>query len=286
MISRQEKNKKVLKEINREKTIKRSKTMLIFTFFCASLVVVLYLYIRFIGTSFLKTNEYIIRSNVIPASFHGIKIVHISDILYGSTINNNDLDNLKEEISLVNPDIIVFTGDLVFDKHSITQDEINYLSEFLNSIKADLGKYAVGGEMDDNIFNLIMNETDFIILNNEYRLIYNRDNIPIIISGLNINNLNYINVDNSNNYYHITLVHNYDYYSKYDTNANLVLAGHNLGGEIRLPFADGLLGNNQFNDNYYQINNNEVYISSGLGSIHKMRFFNHPSINVYRLYNN
>ena len=94
MISRSEKNKKVIQEINREKTIKLSKKLLTITFIIAFIVVILYLYTRFIGTSFLKTNEYIIKNSNIPASFHGVKIVHISDILYGSTINKKDLNKM------------------------------------------------------------------------------------------------------------------------------------------------------------------------------------------------
>ena len=285
MISRSEKNKAVLKEINREKTLKLSKKLLTVTFIIAIIVITLYLYTRFIGTSFIKTNEFIIKNSAIPSTFHGIKIVHFSDILYGSTIDNDDLDKLSKEINLINPDIIVFTGDLIFNKYDIKQEEISILTEFLNSVEAELGKYAVKGEMDSSTFDLIMNDTDFTILNNEYKLIYNKDNIPIIMSGLNINNLSVPTINNQNNYYHVTLIHNYDNYSNYNTNANLVLAGHNLGGEIKLPFTNGLLGDNQYKDSYYQNNKSEIYISNGLGSIHKMRFFNHPSINVYRLYN-
>ena len=55
-----------------------------------------------------------------------------------------------------------------------------------------------------------------------------------------------------------------------------------LGGEIRL-FNTPLLSNNNYMNNYYEEDNSKIYISNGLGSIHHMRFMNHPSINVYRL---
>lgn len=287
MISREEKNKKVVKEINREKTIKRSKIMLTVTFVTGILLILFYLYIRFIGTSFIKTNEYIIKNRNIPASFHGSKIVHLSDILYGSTINKKDLDYLKEEISLINPDIIIFTGDLIINNYSINQEEIEYLKDFFNNINAKLGKYAVNGDMDNSTFDLIMNDTNFILLNNESVKVYNKANEPIIIIGLNSNNPKTLsNNSNNDNDFIISLIHNYDYYSNFNMISDVVFAGHNLGGEIRMPYKNGLLGDNEHNENYYKLQNSEIYISNGLGSIHKMRLFNHPSINVYRLYNN
>lgn len=284
MISRSERNKKVVKEINREKTLKRSKIMLTITGIICLVFISFYLYVRYIGTSFIKTNEYIVRNTNIPASFHGTKILHLSDLLYGSTIDTTDLEKLENEISIIKPDIIIFTGDLIFNKFNIMQEDIDVITNFLNNIEAKLGKYAIYGDMDNNTFNLIMNNTDFVILNNENTLIYNKENTPISLTGLNINDLKTLNIDN--NYFKISLIHNYDFYNNFQVNSNLVLAGHNLNGEIRFPFTKGLLGNNYYNDRYYYLNNTEIHISNGLGSIHKMRLFNHPSINVYRLYNN
>lgn len=285
MISRSEKNKKVVQEINREKTIKMSKVLLEITLIISLIVVLLYLYVRFIGTGFIETHEFVIKDNRIPASMHGVKILHFSDLLYGSTIDKDDLVYLKDEIELISPQIIVFTGDIVYEDYIISNDEINYLQDFFNEIEADLGKYTIYGDMDNSNFTSIMNETDFVVLNNEEVLVYNKENTPISLIGLNVKEINHIEgVDN--NYFTIGLIHNYDDYDKFMLKSDVILAGHNLGGEIRLPFTSGLLGNSHYNDDYYEINGTKVHISNGLGSIHKMRFFNHPSINVYRLYNN
>jgi len=285
MISRSEKNKKVIQEINREKTIKVSKVLLVITLIISLMVVLLYLYVRFIGTGFIETHEFVIRDNRIPTSMHGVKILHLSDLLYGSTIDKDDLDYLKDEIKLINPQIIVFTGDIAYEDYTLNNDEINYLQDFFNEIKADLGKYAIYGDVDNSNFDSIINKTDFVILNNEQVLVYNKENTPISLIGLNVNEINHID-SLDNNYFTIGLIHNYDDFDKFMVNSDVILAGHNLGGEIRLPFTNGLLGDNCYNDNYYEVNGSKVHISNGLGSIHKMRFFNHPSINVYRLYNN
>ena len=80
------------------------------------------------------------------------------------------------------------------------------------------------------------------------------------------------------------IINNYDDYNKYNLSSNIVLAGHNLGGEVRL-FNLPLLGLDKHLNNYYEENNSKVYISNGLGSIHHLRLMNIPSMNVYRLYN-
>lgn len=286
MQTRQEKNKKIVSDIKKEKNIKRSKKMLVFLLIISIILILVYLYMYFIGTSFIQTHEYVIKNNNIPSSFHGTKIVHLSDLLYGTTIDKNDLDYLKKEISKINPDIIVFTGDLVYDKYQLTNNDLDILKDFFNNLDYRIGKFAVKGDMDSTTFDLVMEESKFQVLDNNYEIIYNNDNTPIIISGININNSNLFNINNSNNNYLISLIHNYDHYNNYNINANLVLAGHNLGGEIRLPFLGAMLGENKYVDNYYEENSNIVHISNGLGSYHKMRLFNHPSINVYRLYNN
>ena len=286
MVTREEKNKKIQKKINREKNINYSrnliKTILLFGFMFA----IVFLDLRYVGTSFIKTKEYIVKDSQIPLSFHGKKILHFSDLLYGSTIFASELNDLKEEFSRIKPDVVVFTGDIIDKNYNLSKDEVNTLKDFFQNIPYTIGKYAVKGDFDLSTFDLIMNEADFTILDNEYKLVYYKDNTPISLIGFNSNNFSLENINNQeiNNTYKISLIHNFDYYNQ-SFNSNLILSGHNLNGELYIPYYQGLLGNNKYNKSYYEINNSKVYISNGLGSIHKLRMFNHPSINVYRLMN-
>ena len=71
-------------------------------------------------------------------------------------------------------------------------------------------------------------------------------------------------------------------------NVNLVFAGHSHGGQIRLPIIGALYtpnGAKKHKSDYYEFENTKMYISYGIGtSILKIRLFNQPSINFYRLY--
>jgi len=286
MVKREKKNKKIRKKINREKNINYSRNLVKIFLLIGFMFVTIFLTIRYVGTNFIKTKEFIIRDSNIPMSFHGKKILHFSDLLYGSTINNNKLEKLKKEFKRIKPDIVIFTGDIVNKNYSLSKEELEELKIFFKNIPYTIGKYAVKGDLDLTTFDLIMNEANFTILDNEYKLVYHEDNTPISLIGFNSNNINFdkINKEEINNLYKITLIHNYDYYNQ-SFNSNVVLAGHNLNGEIYIPYYQGLLGNNKYNKSYYEINNSKIFISNGLGSIHKLRMFNHPSINVYRLMN-
>ncbi len=280
MITREEKNKEYVNEINKEKAINISKKILHIVGIFLLTTFLIFAYIYFLGIKGLKIKEYVIKDNNIPESFHGVKILHFTDILYGSTIFQNDIEKLEEQIRLVNPNIVLFTGNIIAPEYKISEDEIKMLNNFLKSIPYTIGKYAVKGNYDGSTFNLLFDDTKFDILDDDVLKIYNNSNEFINIVGLFKSDFG-ITIDN--NQYTISLINNYDDYHKININANLVCAGHNLGGEIRF-FDYPLLGNNKYNNSYYEENNSKIYISNGLGSIHHMRLMNHPSVNVYRLY--
>ena len=255
-------------------TKKITKIFLIIVFF----VVLLFLYMRFIGTRFIITREKYLYDNI-PESFHGLKVLQISDLLYGSTIKDSELKKIKKEIKKIKPDIIFFTGDLVSLNYNLIDDK--NLVKFLKDLEAPYGKYAIYGDLDKEDFKRIMDKADFIILDNDQIDLYNKDITGITITGMNINRTANLEIKDN---YNICLIHNYDYFSKFNTNCDVTFAGHNLRGEIRVPYTNGLFNNNKYKKSYYKEGNNNIYISNGLGSPHKLRFFNHPSLNVYRIY--
>ena len=77
-----------------------------------SIIILTILYSRFISTKGLVVKEYKIVNDKITYEYHGLKIMHISDIHYASTVYEKELENLVNEVNVLKPDIIVFTGDL------------------------------------------------------------------------------------------------------------------------------------------------------------------------------
>ena len=246
------------------------------------------LYLRFIGTSGLVVKEYKVKSKNI-GFYHGLKIVHFSDIHYKTTFNQNDLNNLVEKINYINPDIVVFTGDIFDKKIEYSNKDVKVLNEAFNKINAKYKKYAVKGDCDSELFDEVIKNSNFIILDNDYDLLYINNIKPILIAGFNdnLNKINdYISSDKANQTYSILLTHEPDNIKNTDS-FDLVLAGHSMNGQVRLPFIGGLIKTNgalTYNDEYYKINNTDLYISGGLGSKKvNLRLLNKPSINFYRI---
>ena len=260
------------------------------------------LYSRFIATKGLKVKEYKIVNTKITDSYHGLKIVHLSDIHYGSTINEKELNNIVDKINEIKPDIVVLTGDLIDNRIAFDKDII---INCLSKIEANLGKYAISGNHDLPLddFNYIVKESGFTNLDNNYDLIYYKSNEPIIISGIGYDGedvgikteqfdkyISELEVDDIKPIYSILLIHEPDTVDNLDLNKyTLVLAGHSHGGQVRLPFVGAIYkpdGAKNYYEEYYKLNNTDLYISSGLGtSMYKFRLFNKPSINFYRITN-
>lgn len=264
----------------------------------------LLLYSRFIATGGLNVKEYKVVNDKIIDEYHGLKIVHLSDIHFGSTITENDLDHLVNKVNELNPDIVVITGDIIDER--ISYDK-NILIDYLKKIQSKLGKFAISGNHDLPLddFNSIVEESGFTNLDNTYELIYANSNKPIIISGISSNYSDSSNIDTKtakfDNYianltddikpiYSILLIHEPDFIDSLNIdNYDLILAGHSHGGQVKLPLIKKLYtpyGAKKYYDEYYKVNQTDLYISSGLGTSKlKFRLFNRPSINFYRITN-
>ena len=256
----------------------------------------LIIYARYGGTRGLITKEYQIETTI-DDSFDGLKIVHFSDLHYLRITNKETTQSIIEEINLLNPDIVVFTGDLIDKDYKPNDKDISNLKELLTSIKSKYGKYSVLGEHDIKVEDTIKDiyiSSNFTLLDNSYDVIYGNNNNKLFIGGLSNNPdidkvMNYF-TENEDINYKIILVHEPDYIdtitSKYN-NTNLVLAGHSHKGQINIPYIKKLLlpeGSKKYYNNYYKVNNTNLYISSGLGESNiNFRLFNKPSINFYRI---
>ena len=257
------------------------------------------LYSSFIGTKLIEINEYKVESNTLPESFHGLKIVQFSDIHYGTTINKKELDNITEKINNLKPDIIFFTGDLLDKNITITEEIKKELISSLNNLDCTLYKYAIYGDEDleNDEYKDILNNSNFKLLEDHSTLLYYEDIIPIEITGYNpiITSpnytilTNYVDEQDTTNYYKIVLSHEPDSIDKFiNYNPNLVLSGHSLGGLIKIPYLKPIFlkeNSKKYYENYYKLKNTDFYISNGLGTSGiNARFNNHPSINLYRFY--
>jgi hypothetical protein len=80
----------------------------------------------------------------LPSSFRGLKIVQISDIHSGSFDNKKAVEKGVQMIMDLNPDLILFTGDLINDRST---EMISYQDAF-SRLKAPMGVFSTLGNHD------------------------------------------------------------------------------------------------------------------------------------------
>lgn len=80
----------------------------------------------------------------LPASFKGLKIVHISDIHSGSFTDKSAVLRGVQKIMSERPDLILFTGDLV---NNVADEMEDYMDVF-NRLQAPMGIYSTLGNHD------------------------------------------------------------------------------------------------------------------------------------------
>ena len=257
------------------------------------LIFCIFLYGKYIEINNFKIKEYIIQNENIPESFKELKIVHFSDILYKEK-DDNKIKDIITKINEQKADIVIFTGDLFNNNEKYSDNNYSKIKEHLTNINATLFKFAVIGDNDEAFlekYKDILYESNFTILDNSNKLVFYKDITPINIIGItsldNINELLETDVDYN---YSLAITHKPDYLESLEKyNINTILSGHSLGGIINIPFYGGLFtknGSKKYVNDYYKLNNTEIYISNGIGSEkYEFRLFNTPSINVYRFDN-
>jgi len=152
------------------------------------------LYGAFFGTENFQIRETTILSKELPKGFENYRIVQISDIHCGSWAG--DTQALQKAVNLINaqePDLIVFTGDLVNN----IATELDEFMPILSQLKAKDGVYSVLGNHDyamyipwespekkeENLIALKQKQADmnWILLNNHHVKLYqNGDSLALI----------------------------------------------------------------------------------------------------------
>lgn len=242
-----------------------------------------------------------INNRNIPSNFDKFKILQVSDLhnkKFGK--NQSKLVNLTNKI---NPDIIVVTGDAIDSRKTNMDIAIDYLSQIAKIYPT----YYVSGNHERRIkeynrFEELLIQNNVKVLNNQY------ENIKIgneEISLIGMKDISFIKSKDKrkeylstlkdikkavNNDFTILLSHRpeiIDIYS--ESKVDLVFTGHAHGGQIRLPFTDGLFAPNQgllprYTSGKFKKGNTEMIVSRGLGnSLFPFRIFNRPELIVATL---
>ncbi len=240
----------------------------------------------------LEISRYEVKSQKLPESFDGFKIVQLSD-LHGAEFGEDGM-GLVEKVKELEPDIIALTGDFVTDEGDLAAVEklAARLTE-LCPVYFVSGNHEFGSGLAVKVRN-ILERAGVKYLSNEY-LTISRGEDGILLGGVE-DPLAYADMlspdelaqkmnDAAPDAFKILLGHRNYWMTEYpELPVDLIFCGHAHGGLIRIPGVGGLIGTDrrlfpdfdagQFNNGRYTL-----IVSRGLGnSVSIPRIFNRPEI--------
>lgn len=228
----------------------------------------------------------------IPESMNDVSIVYFTDLQYGKFENKKRTNKLFDKIEHLDPDIIIFGGDLFDESCQMDQEDIDYITNKLSKINAPLGKFCVLGEKDEannDIVRSILNQSQFEILENETILLSNQKSDGITLSALS-NTPDPSKITAADTQYNLLVTHMPDTLTNEELSTksiSLALCGHSHGTQITFP----ILGGYKTIDGAKSLNRSRTkkisfpyIISSGVGCTHvNLRFMSTPEIYYFML---
>lgn len=226
-----------------------------------------------------------------------ITIAQISDIHLGDHFSVEQLVPILEEINAIDPDILVFTGDLFDDAQFY--EFYDEASEAFLSLDSEIMKIAIYGNHDlggggYRIYRDFMNSSGFTVLVNE-KMTVEIEGQMIELVGLDDGLLgspsyDFKSLNSDSETFNVLLVHEPDIYDRYiDFPIHLVLSGHSHGGQISLgnyiaitpPLA------RLYTRGLFDIENEvktKLYVHTGIGNTRiPIRIGNPPEISVFTI---
>lgn len=240
----------------------------------------------------LEISRYEVKSQKLPESFDGFKIVQLSD-LHGAEFGEDGME-LVEKVGSLEPDMIALTGDFVTDEGDLAAvEKLAARLVKLCPVYFISGNHEFGSGLAVKVRN-ILERAGVKYLSNEY-LTISRGEDGILLGGVE-DPLAYADMlspdelaqkmnDAAPDAFKILLGHRNYWMTEYpELPVDLIFCGHAHGGLIRIPGVGGLIGTDrrlfpdfdagQFNNGRYTL-----IVSRGLGnSVSIPRIFNRPEI--------
>ncbi|WP_078430760.1 metallophosphoesterase [Alkalihalobacterium alkalinitrilicum] len=252
----------------------------------------------------IVTTETTFFSRNIPPSFEDYKIVQLSD-LHSKTFGKHQR-TLVQKVNKVNPDLIVFTGDLVDSEKYNEEASLTLMAELVQIAPV----YFVTGNHEwwsgkfDSLEEKLIDIGVQVLRNSAGVLTRGNDIVHIIgIDDPAKGNANYEERHISEKAildslegleedvnFKILLSHRPEMLSLYaDYEFDLVFTGHAHGGQFRIPFIGGVVAPNQglfpkYTSGKHELDKTTMIVNRGLGnSIIPLRLLNRPEIVVLSL---
>lgn len=238
----------------------------------------------------------------LPAELDGLRAVFFADLHAGSYYSAEDAGRVVDKIKSLDPDILLFGGDLTQREDTALLLDVEKLSDAFAGIRPKLGKYAILGNHDirtpetRRISREILEGGGFTVLENGAAKVadgfYIAGTAPWPMAGkddpANRADASAVAWTARDGAFSLLLAHEP---AQAEDAAKfpfaLQLSGHTHGGQVSFPFVGPLLlpgDNRRYAYGFYRVNETALFVTRGVGtSVVRVRFCAPPEVVVITL---
>ena len=224
----------------------------------------------------------------LPEALDGLQIVQISDLHIAPCFQRRFFEAVVDACQGWTADLIVMTGDLVE-----VDETIRWVEPLLRPLDARLGKFAILGNHDNEhqpqAIAGELGRAGFEMLEGRWTTL-DLEGTTLAIGGTSAPwGPAFAASDVPQADFHILLSHSPDlFYKAQRWGVDLMLSGHNHGGQIRFPFVGPVFMpsrySRRFDRGFFRQNGTLLYVNEGVGGKHPVRYGCPPEVSRLALH--
>lgn len=230
----------------------------------------------------LRLREWDVAIHDLPQELEGLRIVQISDLHIARCYERRFFETVVDACLGWSADLVVMTGDLVED-----DETVGWIEPLLSPLEARLGKFAILGNHDNEhqprIIARELARAQFELLEGRWTTV-DLDGTALAIGGTSEpwgRALTAREMPPAD--FRILLSHSPDlFYKAQHWGVDLMLSGHNHGGQIRFPVIGPVFmpsrHSRRFDRGFFRQNGTLLHVSEGVGGKHPVRYGCPPEV--------
>ncbi len=230
----------------------------------------------------LRKVEWTLTLPGLPQELDGLSLLHLSDLHLAPCFDRRYFEAVADEAARLTSDLVLFTGDLV--DH---EEAVDWIVPILSRVKGRLGSFATLGNHDlmhqpDRLSGLL-EEAGFQDLEGRWATV-SVNGKRIAIGGTSYPWGPPLRLtERPKADYRLLLSHAPDrFYWAERAGFDLMLSGHNHGGQIRLPLVGAVfmpsVYSRRFDRGFFRKNGLTLHVSQGIAAEHPIRYGCLPEI--------
>ena len=223
----------------------------------------------------------------LPPALDGLKVLHLSDLHFARGFRRRYFEEVADEAARLEPDLVLFTGDLIDDAATV-----DWIAPVLSRVRGRLGQFAILGNHDIYYdLDAIRRElaaAGFADLDGRWATVAAGGSTLALGGtsapwGPDLDPAARPAADAT-----LVLSHTPDRFPRIaGWGVDMVFAGHNHGGQFRLPVIGPVLMpsryNRRFDMGFFRAGRTLMYVSRGVAGKHPLRYNCLPEITGFTL---